>query len=240
MTRIVRAHARWLVVVAFAIGMAWVEAACVFYLRVMVGRVNPYQANPLPLHDVLGEVELVREVATLVMLAAVGWLAGGTRSARLGYAAVAFGIWDIFYYVFLRLISGWPGSLFDWDILFLLPLPWWGPVLAPVCIAVLMVVGGTLAIQSPIERPADVLTRALWRLNGLGIVLALYTFMADSLGAVNHGLSATTTVLPRAFHWSVFSVAVALMAAPLAQAHWPLRPERREVPAEARSSGLGV
>ena len=53
-------------------------------------------------------------------------------AARVGYAAIAFGVWDIFYYVFLRLISGWPRSLFDWDILFLLPLPWWGPVLAPV------------------------------------------------------------------------------------------------------------
>ena len=112
--------------------MAWVEAACVYYLRVLVDRVDPYQQNPLPMVGVLGQVELVREAATLVMLAAVGMLAGRTRRAQVGYAAVAFGIWDIFYYVFLRAIGDWPRSLFDWDILFLLPLPWWGPVLAPV------------------------------------------------------------------------------------------------------------
>ena len=75
------------------------------------------------------------------MLAAVGMLAGRTRHARVGYTAIAFGVWDIVYYVFLRLIGGWPRSLLDWDVLFLLPLPWWGPVLAPVFIAMLMIVG---------------------------------------------------------------------------------------------------
>jgi hypothetical protein len=135
MTRPSPERMRWLVVVAFAIAMAWVEAASVYYLRVLVDRVNPYQANPLPMRGALGQVELVREAATLVMLATLGMLAGRTRRARLGYAAIAFGIWDIFYYVFLRLIGDWPKSLLDWDILFLLPVPWWGPVLAPVSIA---------------------------------------------------------------------------------------------------------
>ena len=53
------------------------------------------------------------------------------------------------------MIGDWPKSLFDWDILFLLPLPWWGPVLAPVCIALLMIVGGTLASQSDRDASRD-------------------------------------------------------------------------------------
>ena len=77
--------------------------------------------------------------ATLLMIATLGLLAGSTWRRRAGYAAIAFGAWDIFYYVFLRLISGWPRTLLDWDILFLLPLPWWGPVLAPVSIALVMI-----------------------------------------------------------------------------------------------------
>ena len=96
----------------------------------------------------LGNVELWREAATLVMIATLGLLAGRTWRRRAGYAALAFGAWDIFYYVFLRLISGWPRTLLDWDILFLLPLPWWGPVLAPVSIALVMILWGTLATQS--------------------------------------------------------------------------------------------
>ena len=63
---------------------------------------SPIRPNPLPIHGVLGQVELVREAATLVMLVTLGMLAGRTRRARLGYTAVAFGVWDIFYYVFLR------------------------------------------------------------------------------------------------------------------------------------------
>ena len=167
--------------------MAWVEAACVYYLRVLVDRIDPYQANPLPIHGVLGQVELVREAATLVMLVTLGMLAGRTWQARLGYTAVAFGVWDIFYYVFLRVIGGWPRSLFDWDILFLLPLPWWGPVLAPVCIALLMIVGGTLG--DPVDRQqARVLSHAhIVGLQRLGIGLALYVFMADALRAVHQG-----------------------------------------------------
>src|SRR5687767_1883921 len=142
-----RAHARgllsermrWAIVMAFAIAMAWVESASVFYIRTLVDRIEPYQANPLPIDGALGWIELWREAATLVMLATLGMLAGRTWRGRAGYAAIAFGAWDIFYYVFLRLMTGWPNTLLDWDILFLLPLPWWGPVLAPVSTALVMI-----------------------------------------------------------------------------------------------------
>src|SRR5436190_17519116 len=131
---------RWLVVVIFGIAMAWMESATVVYLRMLVGRVNPYQLDPLPRHAALGNTELVRELATLLMLLALGWLAGRNWRTRLAYALIAFGVWDIFYYVFLAVIARWPQSPFDWDVLFLIPLPWWGPVIAPVIIAALMLV----------------------------------------------------------------------------------------------------
>ena len=165
-------------------------------------------------------VELVREAATLVMLFTIGALAGRTWHTRLGYATIAFGVWDIFYYVFLNVICGWPTSLFDWDVLFLLPLPWWGPVLAPVCIAVLMIVWGTLVSQSAVDDPATSVTSTAWRLNWLGVSLALYVFMADALRAVPQGFDATRTVLPQAFNWWVFIAALTLMAAPVAQIAW--------------------
>lgn len=210
-------RARWLVVLAFAVAMAWMEAATVYYLRVLVDRVEPYQPNPLPMAGVLGAVELVREAATLVMLLTVGTLAGRSWWPRLGYTAIAFGVWDIFYYVFLRIICGWPKSLLDWDVLFLLPLPWWGPVLAPVLIAVLMIVWGTVVTQLQ-ERPSAVGPLLLpYGMGGLGIGLALYLFMADSLRALQQGLD-VTQVLPTSFNWAGFCVALALMAAPTAQA----------------------
>jgi hypothetical protein len=219
MTRRARARACWCLVVVFAVGMAWVEAASVYYLRAMVDRIEPYQENPLPIHGVLGPVEVVREAATLVMLLMVGTIAGRTWARRLGYTAIAFGVWDILYYVFLKIICDWPKSLFDWDILFLLPLPWWGPVLAPVCVASLMVVWGTLATQFTDRRPA---ASSLWGLNWLGIALALYVFMADSLRAVFQGLNAATVtrILPGPFNWPMFCAALLLMAVPVAHMAW--------------------
>jgi len=220
MTRLAPAHRHWLVVVVFAIGMAWFEAATVYYLRVMTDRLEPYQANPLPIHGVLGQVELVREAATLLMLLTLGMVAARTWRRRLGYTVIAFGVWDVFYYVFLRVIYGWPRSLFDWDILFLLPLPWWGPVLAPASIALLMIVWGTLVTQFRDPGPSSSLTWTLWGLNGLGIALALYVFMADAIHTAPHGLDAIRQVLPTRFLWPQFCVALALMAAPVAHAAW--------------------
>src|SRR3954451_20889631 len=93
-----KARTRWAIVMTFAIAMAWVEAASVFYIRALVDRIEPYQADPLPINGALGNVELWREASTLVMIATLGLLAGRTWRRRTGYAALAFGVWDIFYY----------------------------------------------------------------------------------------------------------------------------------------------
>ena len=203
---------RWIIVVAFAIAMAWMESASVYYIRSLIDRIEPYQANPLPLNESLGYVELWREAATLVMISMVGMLAGRTWRRRIGYAAVTFGAWDVFYYVFLRPMSGWPNTLLDWDILFLLPLPWWGPVLAPVSIAVVMIVWGTLATQSRDDTPEP---RWTWALAGAGIALALGVFMTDAWQALPGGHEAVMRVLPTAFNWPMFWVALLLMASPV-------------------------
>src|SRR5258705_2214339 len=187
---------RWAIVMTFAIAMAWVEAASVAYIRALVDRIEPYQADPLPLETMsgaLGTVELWREAATLVMIATLGVLAARTWRVRAGYAALAFGAWDIFYYVCLRLISGSPRTLLDWDILFLLPLPWWGPVLAPVSIALVMILWGTLATQSD-DGTTD--ARWAWGLACVGIVLALAVFMIDASRALPDGRDPVLQALP--------------------------------------------
>lgn len=214
---------RWLTVAAYAVAMAWVEAAVVYYLRTMLGRIEPHQTNPLPMAGSLGSVELVREFATLVMLFMVGVLAGRSWRARIGYMCIAFGIWDIFYYVFLKLMSGWPHSLLDWDILFLIPLPWWGPVLAPVMIAALMIAWGTLASQ--FEKQTRGFGHA-WKsiLPGvMGTMLALYVFMADALRVAGQGAEALRTVLPVNFAWGWFSVAAVLMSMPAIHLAWGIQ-----------------
>ncbi|MGA2853409.1 MAG: hypothetical protein ABSE90_04690 [Verrucomicrobiota bacterium] len=225
----------WFVVVLYAIAMAWVESAVVFYLRSMIDRIDPYQPDPLPFIGGFASAELPREFATLVMLFAVGFLAGRTWRARIGYAAIAFGVWDIFYYVFLKMMCGWPHSLLDWDVLFLLPLPWWGPVLAPVLISLLMILWGTFASQFERTDAPALSNHRAWILNFAGVALALYVFMADSIAASARGLDAIRTVLPEKFNWPAFGVALALMSAPLMQAGRQFlarRPARLEIAGE--------
>lgn len=212
MTDSLSERTRWATVVAYAIGMAWVEAACVFYIRALVDRIEPYQVNPLPIGGALGFVELWREVATLVMIATVGLLAGRTWRRRAGYAAVAFGAWDIFYYVFLHFISGWPRTLFDWDILFLLPLPWWGPVIAPASIALVLILWGTVATQAR-DEPSN--SWWGWAFGSTGVALALVAFMVDAWRALPQGRDAVLHVLPLTFNWPLFSGALLLMALPV-------------------------
>ncbi len=210
----------WWLVVIYAMAMAWVESAVVFYLRSMINRIEPYQPNPLPVIGGFASVELPREFATMVMLFAVGVLAGRTWRARFGYAVIAFGVWDIFYYVFLKMICRWPHSLLDWDILFLLPLPWWGPVLAPILISLLMILWGTFASQFERTHTPALSNWRVWMLNFSGVALALYVFMADTIAASRHGLEAIRTMLPEKFHWFLFSVALVLMGMPLMQLIW--------------------
>jgi hypothetical protein len=207
---------RWTIVAIYAVAMAWVEAACVYYIRMLVNRVDPHQVNPLPISGSLGAIEIAREASTLIMLLMIGALAGRTWRTRLGYTAIAFGVWDIAYYAFLKMMSGWPTSILDWDILFLIPLPWWGPVLAPICVALLMIVGGTLVCHR-VSRGSTMGTVTRWTLTVVGIALALYVFMRDAIHVLPRGADAVQTVLPRAFDWTLFTVALALMAAPVAQ-----------------------
>jgi len=230
MTNSLSERTRLAIVAVFAIAMAWLEAASVFYIRSLVDRIEPNQANPLPLEPMtgaLGYVELWREAATLLMIATVGLLAGRTWRHRAGYAAVAFGVWDIFYYVFLRLISGWPRTLLDWDILFLLPLPWWGPVLAPISIALLVILWGTLATQGN-DRARE--ARWPWALGSLGVVVALAVFMLDAWQAVHDGRDAVLQVLPTTFNWPLFVVALLLMATPAVHQVSFLPKSRRSIP----------
>jgi hypothetical protein len=225
---------RWVVVVVFGAAMAWMESATVVYLRMLVGRINPYQFNPLPRHDALGNTELVREAATLAMLVAVGWLAGRNWRTRLSYSLIAFGVWDILYYAFLAMIVGWPESPWDWDVLFLIPLPWWGPVIAPVMIAALMIVGGTLVTQFGDARFWP--KRWSLALNAAGIVLALVVFMQDSIRAISGGEAAVRAMLPARFNWPWFAVALAMMSCVIFDLLWQMRGRRTSYAASAAAA----
>jgi hypothetical protein len=218
---------RWWVVFVYASAMAWVESAVVVYLRTLVSRLEPYQVHPFPIVGGMAQIEVAREAATLVMLLAVGILAGTTWRSRLGYSAIAFGVWDILYYVFLKIMCGWPHSLLDWDILFLIPLPWWGPVLAPVLISLLLILWGTFASQFEHNRTPILPGMAAAAIGAVGAGLGLLAFMADTMAAAHLGADAVHDVLPKSFNWPLFCGALLLMSVPVLQLMPPLSKLRK-------------
>ncbi len=126
------------IITAFAIAMGFLEAAVVVYMReILYPGGFSFPLSPVPVN--LAVTEISREVATLIMLVSIGILAGRKFSTGFAWFIYSFAIWDIFYYVFLKAILGWPESLLTWDVLFLIPTTWTGPVLTPVLISLTMI-----------------------------------------------------------------------------------------------------
>ena len=194
-----------MVVGLYAVAMAYVEAAVVVDLNGALGQqigalfpLRPeMRSGPLIL------IEVGREAATLVMLATVGILAGRSAVERLAWSAVAFGTWDIGYYAWLHVFSGWPPDLGTWDVLFLIPVPWTGPVWAPVAVSATLVAFG-LAVAHRL-RAGGVVRLSPWRLaSGLaGGLLVVVSFTLDS-GRIAAG------EVPTTYAWPILAAGVAL------------------------------
>jgi len=198
-------------VLVYALAMAYAEAAAVVYLRRVFGVVDLLR-DRAAYDPRIAAIEIGRETSTLVMLLALGFAAGRSRQARLGFALFAFGTWDVLYYVWLKVLLGWPESLTTQDVLFLIPLPWWGPVIAPVLVAVLLLaLGALLVVRDDHGRPAR-LGPLGWGMLAAGALLVLSAFMADALRALPAGAEELSRLKPGAFHWPLFIAGLGAMA----------------------------
>ena len=205
----------WVTLFGIAFGM--VEAAVVIYMRALYfpeGFSFPIQA----IADPIVYTELWRELATIVMLAAVGILAGRTRVERFAYFLISFAVWDIFYYVFLKLFIDWPASLLTWDILFLLPVAWIGPVAAPVILSLLMIALALMLIAkgAPLHWREWVLLIGGAFISILSFTLDFATYLKEHAG--NTELyrevgALSLTYIPTDFDWWIFALAVGCVIA---------------------------
>ena len=207
---------RFVWVSVYAVAMAFLEAVVVVYLRQLlhVGEVivdmGPYAA-----------IEAWRETATIVMLAAVGWLAGRGKVDRIAYALFAFGLWDIWYYIWLKVLVNWPQTILDWDTLFLIPLPWRGPVLSPVLIAGLICVVSVLVVVRVNKQDIPKITFLQVVLVICGALLALYVFMESAIHLWMRGKTDWSSIQNEVFDWPLFVIAFLLIAVPSLAACWP-------------------
>ena len=206
----------------FAIAMAYVESTTVVYLRRIYGICDLLLDIP-PFDPVLAPIEVGRELATLVMLMAVGWAVGKSLQARLSYTFIIFGIWDIFYYFWLRIFIGWPNSLFSPDILFLIPLPWWGPVIAPVLIACLMVAGGILAVISEDIGRKIRFSVFSWTALIAGVLIMLYSFIEDALSIMPADIETLSQLRPTSFNWPIYILGLVITGYVVLHVTWPYR-----------------
>jgi len=125
------------------IALGYWEAIVVVYLRRILPPL-PWEvtsvaefSNLLRSHGVLF-LEKTREVSTIVVLLAVALLIGRKRLEKLAIFLWIFAIWDIFYYIWLKVLIGWPPSLATIDCLFLIPGPWFAPVFVPLLVSLVM------------------------------------------------------------------------------------------------------
>jgi len=185
----------------FGLTMGLFEAAVVVYLRRLweLGQIDvahASMANPLIF------TEIVREAASLAMIGTVAWLAGRRGLERLAYGAIIFGTWDILYYIFLHFLMGWPSSPLDWDILFLIPRPWIGPVLAPCIVSLALVVCGILVLRREDRLPVRP-RAASWLLALVGGVVVVVSFLLPTVPE-------TPQADPGGFSWILFGAGLAL------------------------------
>jgi hypothetical protein len=191
----------WLGVYAVAMGL--LEAICVIYLRRLLPGLSSGGASPVPPLERL-RIEVIREACTIVMLVAVAWLAGINWRSRVACFFYAFGVWDIVYYAGLWWLANWPGSWLEWDCLFLIPKPWYGPVLAPVLISAYFAVACVVLHVWEIRQRPMRLSSAIIGTQVLAGVLWYWSFVKD---ADRIRLSGYTGV---SYSWSLFVLGVAV------------------------------
>jgi hypothetical protein len=197
-------------VIIYAVAMAYVESAVVVYLRALYYP-DGFAFPLVPMPAGMVAIEIGREAATIAMLLALSMLAGAERWERFLIFCLAFGVWDLFYYIWLWVLLRWPPSLFTWDVLFLIPVPWVGPVLAPAFVSIALVGGALLLLRRAargqvyhLPLPAQLLLLA-------GALLVLGSFLLDFRLAISQAE-------PPPFRWGLFVTGASLGVAALAVA----------------------
>jgi hypothetical protein len=125
----------------WGVAFGYIEASVVVYLR-EIYYPGGFAFPLVMIQDHIMLTEVIREAVTLLIIWVTVCLSYRKLQSRIAAYIVLFGIWDIFYYIFLKLLLNWPESLGTYDILFLIPAVWVGPVWAPVLVSIGFIYAG--------------------------------------------------------------------------------------------------
>jgi hypothetical protein len=206
-----------LIVTLFFIALGYIESAVVIYMREILYPAG-FQFPLAPIKMDLAVTEIFREAATLVILICIGMITGRTFSEGFAWFLYSFAIWDIFYYVFLKLLIGWPESLMTWDILFLIPTTWVGPVITPVIVSLTMILLAMILVyyNRKIEKvkinwiewslliTGSVILILSWTWDYSAFILEHYTFREIWSVPGDELYNVASQYIPRKFYWGIF------------------------------------
>lgn len=203
----------------FGIAMGILEAIVVVYLR----QIYYPQGFDFPLTLLSREMvflEWIREITTLVMLGALGMIAGKDYLQRFLCFLYTFAVWDIFYYVGLKLFLNWPSSFGTFDVLFLIPVPWIGPVLAPLLCSLTMILFASILLVLQERGHLLTIKSREWKIIFFGAFVIFCSFTRDyfriiilngvlsgfgSLSQNDHFLQRMAHYKPTDYHWGLFA-----------------------------------
>ena len=204
-----------LVLTAFAIAMALLESAVVVYMRRLYYPDDPMELFPLHfLNSYDPTLELSREVSTIVMIVTVALLAERSKSLTRKFAAFVyvFGMWDLFYYVWLKVLMGWPRTWLEWDVLFLIPMIWLGPWICPALIAILFIIWGGWVLQSPHRLEFTKTGVAVFVVGStLGLIAFMQPAAAVSWSGEGEANQRLAEYMPGQFWWWLYLIGLVLM-----------------------------
>ena len=162
----------------FAISMAYLESAVVVYLRELYYP-DGFQFPLIGIPFKILITEIGREAATILMLFAYAKSIGRNSREVMAYLMYNFGLWDIWYYIWLKVLLDWPASMLEWDILFLIPVPWLGPVLAPVLVSLALIGAAYTILRYEAKEKPIRLTKNDWIFEIISGLIIIFSFLTE-------------------------------------------------------------
>jgi len=205
----------------FGAAFGYLEAAVVSYLRFLhepvrqrfyPGRppgelfplLRPEQAEDMGTEQrQILAIEIGREAATILMLAGVALAVAQNAGQWAAAFLIAFGTWDITFYLFLKVLLDWPASPFTWDVLFVIPVIWAGPVIAPVLVSAAMIAAGLWHLRREASENPVRLGGWNWTAIVAGAMILIVSFTLDYRNIMAGGM-------PHRFRSGVFGLGLAI------------------------------